>query len=163
MKKYICSLLLIFVLAGCGGKPGKDDLTKSFNGSFENFKQVGVDFGQYFEPSKFEITNSYVDGEFYIVKAIPTISIKKDLDEGAIGQIKERTGLLYGPVMLTINMFETLKKYDSGGIDQQEMMREMRTAQLRTPEGSLKSGDRFKGLESDYKFRKTDNGWMAVD
>lgn len=164
MKKiYFVFALLIFVLTGCGGKPGKNDLTKSFNESFENFKQIGVDLGQYIEASDFEIIDSYAEGEFYIVKAIPIISVKKDLDEGGIGQIKERTKLLYGPVMLMINMFETLKKYDSGGIDQQEMMREMRMAQYRKPEGSLKSGDRLKGLESTYKFRKTDNGWMAVD
>lgn len=164
MKKlFFITILFSFILTGCSGKPGNDDLTKSFNKSFEGFKQVGVDLGQYLEPSGFDVSDSYEEGQFYIVKAIPIISIKENLDSASIKEIKEKTGMLSVYVIQMINMFEILKKYDTGEINQQKMAQELKLSQVREPEGLLKSGDEFKGLESEYKFRKTDNGWLAVE
>jgi len=165
MKKlYVFTILLSLILSGCGGgKPGNEDLEKSFNDSFQAFKQAGVDMSEYFKASSFEVSDSYEEGKFYVVKATPTVKIIKNLDETAIAAIKEKTGMLSGHVIQIINMFEILKKYDDGELDEQKMMQELRLSQIRKPEGTLMSGNEFSGLESDYKFRKTDNGWMAVE
>ena len=165
MKKlHIFTILLSIVLTGCsGGKPGNDDLEKSFNESFQGFKRVGVDMGQYLKASNFEVLDSYKEGRFYVVKAIPTIKIIKNLDAAAIEAIEEKTGMLSGHIIQVVNMFEIFKKYNDGELDEQKMMQELRLSQIRKPEGTLTSGDEINGLASDYKFRKTDNGWMAVE
>lgn len=161
-KRFLMAFLFVGLM-GCAGKPGDADLAKSFNGSFEGFKQVGVDLSEYIEASSFDVADSYEDGKFYVVKATPSIRIKKDIDAAAVQSFEDKAGMMAIYVFQTINMLETLGKYDAGQIDQQQMMAGLRTAHMSKPEGILKSGDSFSGLESEYKFRKTDNGWMAVE
>lgn len=164
MKKlYIFTILLTILLTGCGGKPGNEDLEKSYNGALEAFKPVGVDMSQYLKASSFEVSDSYEEGKFYIVKATPTVKIIKSLDKAAIDAIKEKTGIFSTHIVQIINIFEILKKYDDGDLNEQKMMQQLSLSQIRKPEGTLISGDEFSVLESDYKFRKTDKGWMAVE
>ncbi|WP_404417792.1 hypothetical protein [Marinospirillum sp.] len=164
MYKQLLLLVLFITLVGCGGgKPNESDLEKSFNESFDGFKQAGIDLSQYIEASSFDISDSYEDGRFYVVTATPKINIKKSLDNAAIQSIDEQAGELSSYIFVTIKMLEELSKYDAGQINQQEMMANLQTAHLEKPEGILKAGTTFYGLESEYKFRKTDNGWMAVE
>ena len=103
MNKILIVLALVLLgLTGCTNKPGDEDLTKSFNESFEGFKKVGVDLNQYIEASSFEVVDSYQDGKFYVVKAIVNIEVKKDLDKSAIDEIKKKTGMLSAHILQTI-------------------------------------------------------------
>ena len=158
-------LMVIFLagLLGCSNKPGDADLAKHFNDSFaESFRQIGIDFSEYVEASSFKVTSSYEDGNFYVVKAIPKIKIKKDLDAGALQSFETKAGMMVVYVYPVIFMLENLKQFDAGQINEQQMMLRLRSAINLKPEGILKTGDLFSGLEGEYKFRRTDQGWQAV-
>lgn len=155
-------MLTAITLVACGSnKPSEKDLEKSFNSSFDNFKEVGLDLGQYVTADGFKVTNSYENGNFYIVKAIPKIKITKSLDSNAIQGIQSQLGLNAPHVIQMIKMLEVMESYDKGDINKQQMRAELSVMPL--PKGTLMAGDTFSGLESEYKFRKTDNGWMAVN
>jgi len=163
MKRFIfgvLAMLLLFGLNGCSdSKPTEEDVVKSANQAILAFKEMGYgipdDLDSYIEIDSANITDSYQKGDFYIVKAIPHITIKEDLDKAII---KSKFHDAYtGQV---IALMEGIKKYQDGIIKKGALALIMRVA---SPDGSLRDGDEFDGLESTYKFRKTDNGWREVE
>jgi hypothetical protein len=159
MKTLISSLLalvLMIGLSGCGdSKPSEDDVLKSAQTSVSAFKDMGYDVQSYVNIDAVEITDSYKQGNFYIMKVIPHIEVEKDITKQVL-----KTKLNNAYVKQVIAIFESIKKYQNGDVNKAQLQGLMR---IGIPEGTLKDGDEFNGLESTYKFRKTDNGWRAVD
>ena len=159
MKRFITGIvgtMLLVGLIGCGdSKPSKEDVLKSASSSIEGMKEAGYDLSPYIEIDDVEITDSYKEGNFYIMKVIPHIEITEDIDKEVV---KSKFHGAY--VQQIIAFFESIKKYQDGKINKAQLQGLMR---LGVADGSLRDGDEFDGLESTYKFRKTDNGWRAVD
>ncbi|WP_027330331.1 hypothetical protein [Marinimicrobium agarilyticum] len=160
--KKCLALVLAVVLSGCSGKPSDEDLSETFIQAFAGFEAVGFDMSEYMEPASWEIIDSYEEGNIYVLDAIARIRIKKNIDESEISRIKESLGMHSGYPLQVIRMYELTKKYDAGEITKQDLVSELSFPD--DPEGTLAKGDVFSLVEpSEYKFRKTDNGWRAVE
>ena len=159
MKRFITGvigMLFLFGLSGCGdSKPSEEDVLKSAQSSITAMKEAGYDLSPYIEIDDVKITDSYKQGNFYIMKVVPHIEINEDIDKKVI---KSKFHGAY--VQQVIAIFESIKKYQDGKINKAQLQGLMR---IGIADGSLKDGDEFDGLESTYKFRKTDNGWRAVE
>jgi len=162
MKRLILGLLAILLtvgISGCSSKPGEDELIDSMNSSFVDMKNAGVDLTKYIEFDKFKIIDSYEKNGLYVIDAQPHVEIKKDLDKKTFKKIWAKSQMA-GSI---IGMLEGAKKYSNGkgniGIIKQSGMFGVRGVY----EGSLQDGDEFWLPKNTYKFRKTDNGWKAID
>jgi len=166
MKKYLflLSFMLLVGLTACSSKPSNEDLTNSFEKSLSGFKKVGVDLLDYMEVTGFTVADSYEEEPFYILKAQAHIHMKKSIDNQEIIAIENKAGYSSQYIIVMIRMFEIIKDYNQGVIDEKKKQ-SLFTIATKFPEaeGTLKAGDEFKTDIATYKFRKTDNGWMSVE
>lgn len=160
--KHFLVLALTFLIFGCSSKPSDEDLSKAFTQSFAGFEAIGFDMAEYMEPASWEIVDSYEEGNTYVLDAIAKVRINQDIDKSEISRIKESLGMNAAYPLQVLRMYEFTKKYDAGEISKQELVAELSFPD--EPEGTLSEGDVFSLVEpSEFKFRKTDNGWRAVE
>lgn len=157
---FATGIFLIFGLVGCTeDKPGVEDIKKSFTMSLKALQTAGgADLSNYLEVVDAQIDNSYEDKGVYVIEATPKIHIKKSLDQSTVASHEFQ----YAHISQTVKLIESIKLYSMGQYNMQQLQMAMN---IRTgPQGGiLSTGDAFNGLKSEYKFRKSDQGWMPID
>lgn len=166
MKRLLASLiaLLLFIgLSGCSSNPSDDDIIKSGNAPFESIDNLVGKLGRNFKLSDYicidyvDVVDSYKKNNIYYLQVIPHIEIKKDFDENTLINAKiEPSSVVGGSIMDTMSFMKGLQLYDDGKIKKYEINKRRNNLKF-------EEGNDFDGLKSTYKFRKTDNGWMALD
>lgn len=145
-------------------RPSKAQLKESFERTTFQLDELGANFREHIRVVGVNIVESYQENSIYNIKAKFNIECIKDLDKTTIENQVKSLPIAVAPVyVLQVNLFELLKQYHSGKINNAQLRLRLRVIGHIKPKGILKRGDKFETLDSTYyRFRKTDQGWREI-